>query len=77
MTVRALSLDESVREEAVIRLAKGHAQGFGIDVAITVDPSIELPDECFVNRALGPGIVIELYIESFQESFDESVILVG
>jgi hypothetical protein len=77
MTVRALSFNEPVREEPVIRLAKRQAQSFGIDVAITVDSSIELPNECFVNGTLGPGIIIESNIESFQESFDQSVILIG
>ena len=47
-----------------------------VNVAVLFDFDIEIPDELFVDWALGSSIVVELDLESLEKVDDESVILV-
>ena len=62
--------DETVRQKALATVAEGALLLPGDDVAVLVHLAVDLPDELLVNLGFGGGVVVDGYLEFFQDLGD-------
>ena len=70
VAVGAFSFHETVGEEPFVILAVGQNHRFAVDVTVFLYFEIGFLDEVFVDWAFCPGVVVELYVEGFEELSD-------
>lgn len=66
----AFSFHETVGEEPFVILAVGQNHRLAVDVTVFLDFDVGFLDKVLVDWAFCPGVVVELYVEGFEELSD-------
>ena len=77
VAVRTFAFDEAVWEKAFVVEAVELGYPLAVYETVLLNFEIEVPDEFFVDAALGSGVIVEFNLERLEKLDYEFVVLVG